>query len=108
MNSLRHNEIVTFHHGPDPGDGGRPRLRAEVGRLGPFREGTQTIVVTVSNKGSRGSKATCTFRALDPSERELATATILTEPIPGHGSISVTRTFRGLPDQPAGYDTVCT
>jgi hypothetical protein len=74
----------------------------------PFAGGAQTIVVEIANRGSRTSRATCTFRALDASEGELATTTLLTEPIPAHAATDVTHVFRGLPEQPAGYDTVCT
>ena len=70
--------------------------------------GTETIVVEVTNQGSRSSRATCTFRALDASDTELAKATELTEPIPGHETIDVTYVFRGLREAPAGYDSICT
>ena len=46
------------HRGVGPFD-------ANVQSAGRFRAGTQTIVVAVENKGSRSSRATCTFRALD-------------------------------------------
>jgi hypothetical protein len=74
---------------------------------GPVRNGSQTIVVTVTNQGSRASRATCSFRALDESETQLAAQTVLTPSIPAHGSIEVTQTFRGLEITPAGFDTVC-
>jgi len=83
-------------------------FEAQVTSRTPYGNSTQSIVVTVTNKGSRGSKATCTFRALDSVETELATVTVLTEPISGHGSIAVTQVFRHLSEEPAGYDTVCT
>jgi len=70
--------------------------------------GTRTIVVAVTNQGSRTSRATCTFRALDASEGELATATVLTDPIPAHTTVDVTHVFRGLSEPPAAYDTLCT
>jgi hypothetical protein len=81
---------------------------AKVARVGQFRAGTQTLVVGVENKGSRSSRATCTFRAVDSSGSELATTTFLTDPIPGHTTVDVTQVFRGLPTEPAGYGTVCT
>src|SRR3954466_641222 len=89
------------HRGVGPFDA---NVRSET----PYAAGTQTIVVAVANQGSRSSRATCTFRALDASEGELASATILTDPIPAHTTVDVTQVFRGLPEQPAGYDTVCT
>jgi hypothetical protein len=83
-------------------------FEAKVTSRTPFRDGTQTIVVTVTNQGSRTGKATCTFRALDSIETQLAASTVLTEPIPGAGSIAVTEIFRDLGEAPAGFDTVCT
>lgn len=73
-----------------------------------YDAGTQSIVVEVTNDGSRTSRATCTLRALDDSERELAVVIVLTDPIPGGEAIDVTHVFRGLEQPPAGYDTVCT
>ena len=82
-------------------------FEAEVTRQEPFVNGSQTIVVTVTNQGSRASRATCSFRALDESETQLAAQTVLTGTIPAHGSIEVEQTFSGLEITPAGFDTVC-
>jgi hypothetical protein len=81
---------------------------AEVSSVSPYRNGTQSIAVAVTNEGSRSSRATCTFRALDVANTEIASATLLTDPIPGHTTTDVTHVFRGLGAEPAGYDTVCT
>ena len=88
------------HRGVGPFD-------AKVQRVGQFRTGTQTVVVGVQNKGSRSSKATCTFQALDGAGTQLATTTFLTDPIPGHTTVDVTQVFHGLSAEPAVYDTVC-
>jgi hypothetical protein len=82
-------------------------FRSDVRQTGQFRAGTQTIVVAVANKGSRTSRATCSFKALDASGTELATTTLLTAPIPGHTTVEVTQVFRGLATKPAAYDSVC-
>jgi hypothetical protein len=89
------------HHGVGPFDAGVLSLSA-------YDNGAQTIVVAVTNEGSRSSRATCTFRALDGSDVPIATTTVLTDPIPSHATVDVTQVFRGLPTQPAAYDTVCT
>jgi hypothetical protein len=89
------------HRGVGPFDAG-------VSSTGPFRNGTQAIVVRVENQGSRSSRATCSFRALDAANTEIAAATVLTDPIPGHATAEVTHVFRGLRAEPAGFDTVCT
>jgi hypothetical protein len=73
-----------------------------------FRAGSQAIVVAVENQGSRSSRATCTFRALDATEGEMATATRLTDPVPARGTIDVTQVFHGLRAEPAAYDVLCT
>jgi hypothetical protein len=89
------------------GHRGHGPYQAKVVRQSSSAGGTETIVVAVTNEGDRASRATCTFRALDASDTELATTTQLTEPIPGHGTIDVTHVFRGLREAPAGYDAVC-
>ena len=89
------------HRGVGPFD-------ANLAQRSPFRDGTQTIVVSVDNQGSRSSRATCTFRALDTADVQIAVTTFLTDPIPAHGAISVTHVFRGLDEEPAAYDPVCT
>ncbi len=89
------------HRGVGPFDAG-------VRSRGDYDRGSQTIVVAVTNQGSRTSRATCTFRALDGSDVPIGTATVLTDPIPSHASADVTYVFRGLSTQPAAFDTVCT
>jgi hypothetical protein len=89
------------HHGVGPFD-------ANVRSRSAYDRGAQTIVVAVTNQGSRSSRATCTFRALDGSDVPIATTTVLTDPIPSHTTVDVTQVFRGLSTQPAAYDTVCT
>jgi hypothetical protein len=83
-------------------------FEANVVRQTAFENGNQTIVVAVANQGSRTSRATCTFRALDSSGTELAVATVLTDPIPGGETADVTHVWRGLRAPPAAFDTVCT
>jgi hypothetical protein len=89
------------HHGVGPFD-------ANVRSRTDYAHGSQTIVVAVTNQGSRSSRATCTFRALDGSDVPIASATVLTDPIPSHTTADVTYVFRGMTTQPAAFDTVCT
>ena len=89
------------HHGVGPFD-------ANVRSRSAYDNGGQTIVVAVTNQGSRSSRATCTFRALDGSDVPIATTTVLTHPIPSHTTVDVTYVFRGMTTQPAAFDTVCT
>lgn len=74
---------------------------------GPFRGGRVSVVLEVTNQGSKTSRATCSVRAFDASDTAIDTATVLTPPIPAHTTIDVTQTFRGLDVEPADYDTVC-
>jgi hypothetical protein len=89
------------HHGVGPFD---TKLRSQTAD----DNGTQTVVVAVTNQGSRTSRATCTFRALDGSGVAIVTDTALTEPIPSHETVDITNVFQGLGTPPAAFDTVCT
>jgi hypothetical protein len=82
-------------------------FEANVRSESAFAGGTETIVVAVTNQGSRSSRATCTFRALDSSTTQIASATVLTDPIPGHTTVDVTHVFHGLGAEPAGFDPIC-
>jgi len=88
------------HHGVGPFDG-------KVARMGPDRGGTVTIVVEVTNQGSKESRATCSVTAVDSQDLDEGTVTTLTPPIPGHSSVTVTAVFRGLGTPPADYRVRC-
>jgi DNA-directed RNA polymerase subunit RPC12/RpoP len=88
------------HRGVGPFD-------AELARRGPFRAGTEAVVVAVTNQGSKTGRATCSVRAFDAADTGIATVTILTPPIPPHTTIDVTQTLMGLDTEPADFETVC-
>jgi hypothetical protein len=88
------------HRGVGPFD-------VKLSHQGPFRHGQVSVVLEVTNQGSKASRATCSVRAFDAADTALDTTTVLTPPIPPHTSIDVTQTFRGLDVEPADFDTVC-
>jgi DNA-directed RNA polymerase subunit RPC12/RpoP len=88
------------HRGVGPFD-------AKLARQGPFRAGNVSVVLAVTNQGSKTSRATCSIRAFDAADTAIDTTTVLTPPIPPHVTIDVTQTFRGLDSEPAAFDTIC-
>jgi hypothetical protein len=88
------------HRGVGPFD-------AKLLRQGQFRNGRVSVVLEVTNQGSKTSRATCSIRAFDSADTVIDTVTALTAPIPAHTTIDVTQTFRGLHTAPADFDTVC-
>lgn len=88
------------HRGVGPFD-------ARLAHQGPFRAGSVSVVLEVTNQGSKTSRATCSIRAFDAANTAIDTTTLLTPPIPPNTTIDVTQMFRGLDSEPAEFDTVC-
>jgi len=83
-------------------------FQATVVREGPYRNGTVTIVVVVGNEGSKESKATCAFTAVDAQDIDIRQDTLLTPRIPPKSSLSFSHTFRDLDTPPSDYRITCT
>jgi hypothetical protein len=67
-----------------------------------------TVTFTVSNEGSRSSRANCRVVAEDASANSLGEASILTDEVPGHGAIRVTARVGGLSAGPTQALVTCT
>jgi hypothetical protein len=86
--------------------------------IGPFRAsslhtevanpGSLRTTFRVTNEGSREARSTCRITAKDNAGVLISSESVLTRPIPGHGTVSVRHTLTGLPVPAAEVDLDCT
>ena len=89
------------HQGIGPFDAG-------ITGYGTTADDSVTIDVDVRNEGSKDSKATCTFIAVDAQDTQIASETGLTPVIPAGESVTIRHTFGPLDREPSDYRVHCT
>ncbi len=67
----------------------------------------ERVVATVENQGSKTARSTCRISLRDGSNTELAGETVLTQPIPAHGTVTVRHTLAGVSAPPSTVTISC-
>jgi hypothetical protein len=80
---------------------------ATVSRVAPTEPAGYAVSFSVTNQGTRPGRAKCQLVALGPSGERLGTRSLVTEPVDGGGSLSVTERIPGLEVEPDEVTATC-
>jgi hypothetical protein len=88
------------HHGVGPFQGTVRQFGIPPGK-------SLAVVATVENQGSKTARSTCRISARNASNTEVAGQTVLTPPIPAHGSVMLHQSFPDVTAPPATVTISC-